>query len=155
MTGADTPRAVEVPNRPLRVLVVDDYEPFRRFVSLVLNKKESLRIIGEAQDGLEAVRQAEILQPDLIVLDIGLPNLSGIDAARGIRKLVPDTRIVFVTQESSSDLVQEAFSLGAWGYVLKSQAAHELPCALDAAVQGREFVSHGLKGHVVGEAKTP
>jgi DNA-binding NarL/FixJ family response regulator len=99
----------------VRVLVVDDYEPFRRLVCLTLRVRQALHIVGEASDEVEAVWRAEELQPDLILLDIGLPALNGIEAARQIRKLAPESKIIFVSQESSPDLVQEALSLGARG----------------------------------------
>ena len=105
---------------PVRVLVVDDYEPFRRFVCSTLGKSSDLQVIGEADDGLEAIHKAEELQPDLIVLDIGLPTLNGIEAARRIRKLSPESKILFVSQESSADVVQEALRIGALGYVVKT-----------------------------------
>ena len=89
---------------PVKVLVVDDYEPFRRFVSSMLGEMPELQIIGEAADGLEAVQKAEELRPDLILLDIGLPILNGIEAARQIRRLVQESKIVFVSQESSADV---------------------------------------------------
>src|SRR5690348_7567772 len=103
----------------VRVLVVEDYEPFRRYVCSMLNKRHDLRIVGEVSDGLEAVNKAATFQPDLILLDIGLPSMNGIEAARRIRKLSPKSKILFVTQESSDDVVQEALNLGAWGYVVK------------------------------------
>ena len=99
----------------VRVLVVDDYEPFRRFVCSTLEQRPELQIVGEASDGLEAVQKAEELQPDLIVLDIGLPTLNGIEAARRIRKLSPESKILFVSQESSADVVQEALRFGRTG----------------------------------------
>jgi DNA-binding NarL/FixJ family response regulator len=131
----------------IRVLVVEDYEPFRRFVCSTLQRVPELQIIGEVADGLEAVQRAEELQPDLIVLDIGLPSLNGIEAARRIRKLAPASKILFVSQESSADVVQEALSLGAMGYVVKAHAGSELLAAVDAVCQGRQFVSKGLLGH--------
>ena len=97
----------------MRVFVVDDYEPFRRFVCATLGQMQDLQVIGEASDGLEAVRRAEELQPDLMVLDIGLPKLNGIEVARRMRKLCPECKMLFMSQESSADLVQEAFNLGA------------------------------------------
>ena len=130
-----------------RVLVVDDYEPFRRFIGSTLEKRPDLQVVGEASDGLEAVQKAEELQPDLIVLDIGLPTLNGIEVARRIRKLCPECKILFMTQESSVDLAQEAFSLGAMGYVVKAHAGTELLAALGEVCQGRQFVSGGLSGH--------
>jgi DNA-binding NarL/FixJ family response regulator len=92
-------------------------------------------------DGFEAVRKAAELQPDLILLDIGLPFLNGIEAARQIRKLAPESKIIFVTQESSADVVEEALSSGAMGYVVKAEAASELLAAVEAVCQGRQFVS--------------
>ena len=131
---------------PVRVLVVDDYEPFRRFVCSTLGRRPDLQVIGEASDGLEAIQKAEELQPDLIVLDIGLPALNGIEAARRIRKLSPESQIIFVTQESSADVVQGALSLGAAGYVLKAQDGSGLLSTVDAVLQGKQFVSSGLAG---------
>jgi DNA-binding NarL/FixJ family response regulator len=131
----------------LRVLVVDDCEPFRRFVCSTVEKKPDLQVVGEASDGLEAVQKAEELQPDLIVLDIGLPTLNGIEVARRIRKLCPERKILFMSQESSADVAHEAFRLGAMGYVVKSHAGSELFVALEEVCQGRQFVSRGLSGH--------
>jgi DNA-binding NarL/FixJ family response regulator len=131
----------------VRVLVVDDYEPFRRFVCSTLGKRRGLQVIGEASDGLEAVRKAEELKPDLIVLDIGLPTLNGIEVARRIRKLCPECKILFMSQGSSADVAQEAFRLGALGYVVKAHAGSELLAAVEAVCQGRQFVSKGLSGH--------
>ncbi len=127
-----------------RVLVVEDYEPFRRFICSTLGKRPELRIVGEESDGLEAVHKAEELQPDLILMDVGLPTLNGIEAARRIRKLSPESKILFVSQESSADVVQAAFRLGALGYVVKTNAAIELLAAVEAVRQGRQFVSAGL-----------
>jgi DNA-binding NarL/FixJ family response regulator len=130
----------------VRVLVVDDHEPFRRFASSTLGKRSNLHVIGEASNGLEAVRKAEELRPDLIVLDIGLPGLNGIEAARRIRKLCPECKILFMSQESSADVAQEAFSLGALGYIVKAHAGSELLTAVEAVCQGTKFVSKGLSG---------
>jgi DNA-binding NarL/FixJ family response regulator len=96
-------------------------------------------------DGLEAVQKAEELKPDLILLDIGLPTLNGIEAARQIRQLSPDSKIIFVSQESSRKVVQEALSLGAQGYVVKAMAAHELLAAVEAVIAGKQFVSRALQ----------
>jgi DNA-binding NarL/FixJ family response regulator len=116
----------------VRVLVVEDYEPFLRFIHSTLEQRPELQVICEVSDGLEAVQKAEELQPDLIVLDIGLPTLNGIEAARRIRKLSPESKILFVSQESSTDVVQEALSLGALGYVVKARAGSELLAAVTA-----------------------
>jgi DNA-binding NarL/FixJ family response regulator len=139
----------------VRVLVVDDYEPFRRFVCSTLDQSPDLQVIGEASDGLEAVRTAEELKPDLIVLDIGLPSVNGIEVARRIRKLCPECKILFMSQESSVDVAQAAFSLGAMGYVVKAHAGSELLAAMESVCQGRRFVSKGLSGHDRSDAIDP
>jgi DNA-binding NarL/FixJ family response regulator len=125
----------------IRVLVVDDYEPFRRFLCSVLGKNPALQIVCEVSDGLEAVQKAEELKPDLILLDIGLPTLNGIEVARRIRTLIPESKIIFVSQESSPDVVQAALSLGAWGYVVKAKAGTDLVAAVEAVLLGKRFVS--------------
>jgi len=123
----------------VQILVVDDYEPFRRFLHRKLQSRPELQIVSEASDGVQAVRKAEELQPDLILLDIGLPKLNGIEAARQIRKSAPQSRIIFVSQESSPDIVQEAFSLGTCGYVVKSKAEHDLLATVDAVLECRQL----------------
>jgi DNA-binding NarL/FixJ family response regulator len=128
----------------MRVLVVEDFAPFWRVIRSLLAQRPDVQVIGEVADGLEAVQKAELLEPDLVLLDIGLPTLNGIDAARQIRKLAPASKIIFVSQESSSEVVQEALKLGAWGYVVKTRAASDLLAAVDAFLEGRQFVSVGL-----------
>lgn len=131
----------------LQILVVDDFEPFRRFICSTVGKKPDLQVIAEVSDGREAVQKAEELKPDLILLDIGLPTLNGIAAARQIRKVSPESKIIFVSQESSVDVMQEALSFGALGYVVKTHAASELLAAVEAVRQGIQFVGGGLSGH--------
>jgi two-component system nitrate/nitrite response regulator NarL len=125
----------------VRVLVVEDFVPYLRFISLTLARMCNLQVIGELSDGLEAVQKAEVLKPDLILLDIGLPSLNGIEAARRIRKLSPNSKIIFVSQESSADVVQAALDLGARGYVVKANAASDLVAAVEAVLSGKTFVS--------------
>ena len=125
----------------IRVLVVDDYEPWRRFACTTLLKQPALQVIREVSDGLEAVQQAKELQPDLILLDIGLPTLSGIEAARQIREVSPVSKIVFVSENRSADIVEAALSNGAGGYVVKSDAERELLPAIKAVLEGKRFVS--------------
>jgi DNA-binding NarL/FixJ family response regulator len=142
----------------IRVLVVDDSEPFRWVVCSTLQNKLGLLTIVEASDGVEAIELAQALQPDLILLDIGLPKLNGIEAARRIRELAPQSKILFVSQESSVDFLQAAFNLGASGYVVKMDAGSELPSAVKAVLRGERFVwsrfaGHGFTG--ASDARTP
>lgn len=127
-----------------RILVVDDFEGFRRFVASTLQQRPELRIVGEAADGLEAFEKAHQLQPDLILLDIGLPHLNGMEVARRVREMAPAAKILFLSVESDPDVLQEALSLGA-GYVHKLRAQIDLLPAIDAVLRGGQFVSPGLE----------
>ena len=130
---------------PLRILIVEDHESFRRLICSALQQREAFQVIEEVSDGLDAVQKAQELQPDLILLDIGLPKLNGLEAGRRIRKISPNSRILFLSQESSSDVVQEALRLGAQGYVLKARAQSDLLPAIEAVLGGKRFVSKGLE----------
>jgi two-component system nitrate/nitrite response regulator NarL len=130
----------------VRTLVVDDFSSFRRRVCWMLEENPEVRLIGEAADGAEAVQKAVEFQPDLILLDSDLPKLSGIEAARQIRKVVPKSKILFVSQDSNPEVVQAAFQLGARGYVIKSDAARELLTAVKSVIQGARYVSRALAG---------
>jgi DNA-binding NarL/FixJ family response regulator len=139
----------------IRVLIVDDYEPWCRYYSTALQKLPELQVIGEVSDGLEAVQQAEELQPDLILLDIGLPTLNGIEVARRIRKASPASRILFVSENRSADIAEAALSTGAIGYIVKSQVASELPLAVNAVLDGKRFVSASLAPHALTDPPDP
>jgi DNA-binding NarL/FixJ family response regulator len=125
----------------VRILVADDFEPWRRFASLTLRKKPGLQIVGEASNGLEAFEKAVELEPDLILLDISLPSLNGIETARRIREMVPEAKIIFLSEESSGDIVKEAMSFGASGYVFKTMAASDLLTAVETVLAGIKFVN--------------
>lgn len=125
------------------VLIADDNAAFRSFLRLKLGEK-GFRCIVEAEDGLEAVAKAMELQPDLVLLDIAMPKLSGIEAAARMRLLAPQSKVLFVSLNTDSDIVQSALREGARGYVLKSRIEHELLPAIEAVLQGKRFVSAGL-----------
>jgi DNA-binding NarL/FixJ family response regulator len=133
----------------ISVLVVDDFEPFRQFLSSSLQNTSDGFVCWEASDGLEAVHKAEELQPDLILLDLGLPKLNGMEAARQIAKVSPGSKILVVSQESSADMVQEAFRIGVWGYIVKTDAAQELLTAVKAILRGAKFAGSRFDGHDV------
>jgi len=122
-------------------MVVEDFLSFRKFVCSKLEQRPELQVICEVSDGLEAVQKAEELQPDLILLDIGLPTLNGIEVARRLRDLAPKSKIIFLSQETSADFLQGAASLGAWGYVFKTHAEGDLLEAIDDVLSGKRFVS--------------
>ena len=123
---------------------MDDNEPFREFVRTTLSTRADIQIVGEASNGLDAVQMATELKPALIVLDIGLPSLNGMEVARRIRKLSPQSTILFLSQESSADVVQEALSVGALGFVIKARAASDLLIAVEAVLHNQQFVSSNL-----------
>jgi len=126
----------------LKVLVVEDAQEFRRFVCSLLKSRPEFQV-ETAADGLEAVQKAQELRPDLILLDIGLPNLNGIEVARRVRTLTPATRILFVSALADPDIVREALRLGA-GYVHKPSAQSDLPVAIEAVLRGERFISREL-----------
>ena len=128
-----------------RILVVDDFEGFRRFVSSTLHQRAGLQVVGQASDGLEALQKAKELQPDLVLLDIGLPKLNGLETAKRLRLFAPDAKILFISQESSSDVAQETFRVGAKGYVHKPGATRDLVPAVEAVLEGKQFLSRSLR----------
>lgn len=134
-----------------RVLLVDDFEPWRRFVSSTLRKYPGFEVVLDVSDGLQAVQKAAELLPDLILLDIGLPGLNGIEAARRIRKVAPRSKIIFLSEHSAEDIAEEALRIGAAGYVVKADAPGELLTAMRTVVSGHRFVSARLRGHVFSE----
>ena len=126
------------------MLVVDDFDPWHDFISKTLQNDPGLKVIANAYNGAEGVHQAQKLQPDLILLDIGLPTLNGIEAARRIREVSPRSKVLFVSENCSADVAEAALHTGAGGYVVKSNAASELLPAVRAVLAGERFVSAGL-----------
>lgn len=128
-----------------RILLAEDFPPWREFTRSLLEKRAQWQIVGEARDGLEAVDQATRMQPDVVLLDVGLPLLSGIDASSQICEAVPNVRVVFLTAQESVEIVHAAFSNGAQGYVLKVDAQIELLPAIEAVLRGEKFLSRRIE----------
>ena len=129
-----------------RILVADDYEAWRRQVCLLLQGRPDLQVICAASDGEEAVQKSKELKPDLILLDIGLPKLNGIEAARQIRRLSANSKIIFLSQNNSPDIVKEALSTGARAFVFKTEAATRLLPAVDAVLRSAQSADSQLDG---------
>jgi len=128
----------------IRVLVVDDHEPWRQLVISELLRNPDCEIVGEVDDGLEAIDAAARLAPDVILLDIALPSLTGIEVARRLRAIVPNSRILFLSAHISPAIVEAGLAAGAHGYVVKMDAGEELLEAIDAIIQDRRFISARL-----------
>ena len=130
----------------IRILLVDDFEPWRRSVRSMLEAYQQLAVVEEVGDGLAAVQKAKEVQPDLILLDIALPNLNGIEAAGQLGRVAPGSRVLFVSQNNDSELVQAAMSNGVKGYVLKGDAGCELLPAVEAVLKGEGYISEHVMG---------
>ena len=120
----------------VRILVVDDFEPWRCFIQSVFRGRPEFEIVGESTDGMEAIRMSSELQPDVVLLDIGLPKLNGFDAAREIHKVSPQSKIVFVSLERSEAMLKEAQNIGAKGFVSKLDVEDGLMNAVLRALSG-------------------
>ena len=125
----------------VRVLLVDDFLPWREYVRTLIAERKDLSIEAEASDGLEAIEKIKEAQPELVLLDMGLPKLNGIEVLKQALVISPSIRIIVLTQENSADFVQEAVRLGAMGYVNKADARTELLRAIDSVLQGRRFAT--------------
>jgi two-component system nitrate/nitrite response regulator NarL len=128
----------------VRILIVDDFDLWKGFVIARLQGQPDFQIVGFASDGLQAVQKAEELKPDLILLDVMLPKLNGIEAAQQIRIVSPKTKILFVSSESDLDSIQTAFQAGGSGFVSKMEAAAGLLAGIESVLRGERFVSPGL-----------
>ena len=134
--------SVKQENPPLRILVADDFAEWRVRIHSILQSNPQLQVIGEACNGLQAVQKAAELLPDIVLLDIGMPILNGIEAAIQIREVSPGTRVIFVTQENDSDIRTAALAAGAEQYLVKANAARELLPAVEAALGDGHYSPH-------------
>jgi DNA-binding NarL/FixJ family response regulator len=123
----------------LRILVVDDHEAVRRGLNSILEGHAGWTVVGEAATGREAVEKAGALKPHVVILDMSMPELNGLEATRGILKAAPDARVLVLTQHDSEQLVRAFLLAGAQGYIMKSDAARDLMTAVESLQQGRPF----------------
>lgn len=121
-----------------RILIVEDFKPFRLLLASWLTVQRESYEVFASSDGLDAVNQAIELKPDVITMDIGLPHLNGIEAARKIREALPEARILFVSEESSPDILEEVWSTGAAGYIHKSRASKDLLAGISTICDGKQ-----------------
>jgi DNA-binding NarL/FixJ family response regulator len=128
----------------VRVLLVDDFDNFRKFTVLTLDVSPDIEVVGEAATGAEAVGAAGLLEPDLVLLDISLPDMNGFEVSKKIHQVSPDSRIIFVTANNSRMIALAALSDGAMGFVSKQNAVDELLPAIRAVLQGKRFLSQSL-----------
>jgi two-component system response regulator NreC len=132
-----------------RVLIVDDHAFIRRGVQTILHSFPEWEFCGEAENGKEAIRLADELKPEVIIMDVSMPGLNGIEATRAIRKTQPDVKIVLLTLHESAELLRSAFRAGARGYLLKTDAEQELVKALTVVVGEGAYISPKMDSEVV------
>jgi DNA-binding NarL/FixJ family response regulator len=147
------PLPIKFPGRSMpKVIVVDDHAVIRRGVQVILHAFPEWELCGEAENGQEAIRLAETLKPEIIIMDVSMPGLNGLEATRIIHNILPDTKILLLTLHSSRELVRSAFRAGARGYVLKSDAEHELVRALNVLAGDGTYVSPGIDQNLAMKA---
>lgn len=125
----------------IRILVVDDHPIVRQGLKTLLEGHSGWQVVGEASDGAEAVEKAKDLHPDVMVLDVTMPRMNGLEACRLLRRQSPELEILFVTQHDSPQMMREALEAGARGYVVKSNAARDLLAAVEAVSEHRVFTA--------------
>lgn len=131
-----------------KIIVVDDHAVIRRSVQGILRPFPEWELCGEAADGQEAIRLAQAIKPEIIIMDVSMPGLNGLEATRIIRNILPETKILLLTLHSSTELVRSGLRAGARGYVLKSDAEHELVRALNVLAGDGTYVSPGIDQHL-------
>jgi DNA-binding NarL/FixJ family response regulator len=126
--------------RGLRILIADDHPIIRKHVLRILEEQPSFSVCGEAYDGVEAIEEAQRLKPDVVVLNVSMPILNGLDAGRKIKTVLPETAIVILSSNADRHFIEEAKKIGARAYVAKSKAAEALVTAIERAITEGEFV---------------
>ncbi|MBV9661161.1 MAG: response regulator transcription factor [Acidimicrobiales bacterium] len=152
--------ALRLPSRPvndasadslIRVLVADDQAVFRRGLYVVLDTGEDIEVVAEAEDGAEAIAKAEEMAPDVVLMDVRMPRVSGIEAARRIREVLPSTKILMLTVSDEEDDLYEAIKAGANGYLLKEISVEEVASAIHSVMQGQSLISPSMASKLLNE----
>jgi DNA-binding NarL/FixJ family response regulator len=134
----------------VRILIVDDHTLMRSGIRALLDRSEDLRVVGEAGDGHEALKLIGDLSPHVVLMDISIPGLNGLEVAAKVRKEHPEIRVVFLSMHSSEEYILKALNIGAAGYVLKDATTNELELAVRCAAKGETFLSPAVSTKVVG-----
>ena len=132
-----------------QVFIVEDHQLFREGLKAMLDKREDIEIIGEAEDGLEAVRRIRKARPELVLLDLSMPKMGGISVMKEVKREFPETRILALTIHESDQYVLEAFESGADGYCIKDASRKELMLAVDSLLEGKTYISPGISDQVM------
>jgi two-component system response regulator NreC len=127
--------------KKLRLLVADDHKIFRQGITKLLEEESDMNIVGEAADGREAVQKATELKPDVILMDIAMANLNGLEATKKIKKVLPSARVIMLTMHKNEEYILQSFQAGASGYILKEGAVEELVSAIRSIYQDKSFLS--------------
>jgi DNA-binding NarL/FixJ family response regulator len=131
------------------VVIVEDHQLFRDGLKSMLNKRNDIAVVGEAEDGIEAVKLIRKLKPDLVLLDLSMPKMGGISVMKDVKRELPDTRILLLTVHESDQYVLEAFEAGADGYCIKDSSRQELMLAIESVLQGKTYISPGISEQVM------
>jgi two-component system NarL family response regulator len=150
----DEPVIARLGEDPIRVLIADDHALFRRGLTMVLVSEPGIEVVGEAQDGVEAVSRAEELAPDVVLMDVRMPRLSGIEATRAIRETAPTAKILMLTVSDEEDDLFDAIKAGANGYLLKEISIEEVADAVRAVVTGQSLISPSMASKLLNEFNT-
>lgn len=137
--------------KAIQILLVDDHTIFRAGIRVLLEMQPDFKIIGEAEDGAKALTLVRELRPDVVLLDIAMPGLDGLSAARQIKEIAPLTKIVLLTQHENKEYIQPALKIGAAGYVLKRAAADELVMAIRTVHQGKSFLDSNVTSTIIAD----
>ncbi len=141
--------------KPVRILLADDHTIVRQGLARLLEEQQNLKVVGEAVNGQDAVEKAEKLKPDIIIMDIAMPRMNGIEAAKRIRKLMPETKIIILSMYSHEHYIHELLECGVSGYLLKDSGGQDIIKAIGAALKNETFLSPSISKKVVDAYLSP